>query len=116
MTYVTKHVPKGEKPMDDPIEVGFVCRDKRERMIYFIDEEFKEVYEFHEADFQQFLTRFARGKHLKDIETLVEEMEQLDKTLKHGEEIEAKMAEAIKKEIEEDLKFAQESGRFEEYK
>ena len=59
--------------MSDPVEVGYIARDDRNRMLYFVMEADGEAYIVHEADFQQFLTRYAiKGGKITEIEKLME--------------------------------------------
>lgn len=55
--------------MNEPEEVGTVYQDGRDMYILLFRQ--GEAYKFHEARFQQFLTRFARGAKLKDVEALM---------------------------------------------
>ena len=52
-------------------EAGTIYRDRKNRDIYFVLESDGEAYLVHEPDFQQFLTHYARGHKIKDIEPLI---------------------------------------------
>lgn len=50
---------------------GYISKDRNNRSIYFVMEDDGEVYRVTEPEFRQFLTRFARGCKLSEIDGLV---------------------------------------------